>query len=104
MKHYGIVQWVDFARGVITEGEASGMREHLAAGCSECGDIADFCDKLSRVCRGMSPMPVPEAAVQRVRSIFLTTFPRPARRSFRIPIEVIFDSFLVPAPAGLRAS
>lgn len=104
MKHYGIVQWVEFARGVAPAGEAGSMREHLATGCPECQSIANFCDKLSRICRGISPAPVPEAAVQRARSIFLTRFPRPARRSFRIPIEVIFDSFLVPSPAGLRAS
>jgi hypothetical protein len=104
MKHYGIVQWVEFARGLMGTGEAQNMSDHLAAGCSECQGIADFCEKLSRICRGVAPMPVPDAAVQRARSIFLTKFPRPVKRSFRIPIEVIFDSFLVPAPVGLRAS
>jgi hypothetical protein len=104
MKHYGIVRWVDFARGAVAADEALGMREHLAAGCSACQDMADFCQKLSQVCRGMVSAPVPETAVQRARSIFLTRFPRPSKRSFRIPIELIFDSFLVPAPVGLRAS
>jgi hypothetical protein len=104
MKHYGIVQWVDFARGVVADGVAEGMREHLATGCPECQHIADFCEKLSQICRGMAPLPVPEAAVAAARSIFLAKFPRSPKRSFRIPIEVIFDSFLVPAPAGLRAS
>ncbi|SPE34942.1 conserved hypothetical protein [Candidatus Sulfopaludibacter sp. SbA3] len=104
MKHYGIVQWVDFSRGVVAAGEAQGMREHVAAGCSECHDMANFCERLSRICRGMAPMPVPEEAVQAVRAIFSTKISRPSKRSFRIPIEVIFDSFLVPAPAGLRAS
>jgi hypothetical protein len=104
MKHYGIVQWVEFARGLAATGEAQSMSQHLAEGCPECQGMADFCEKLSRVCRGITPMPVPDAAIQRARSIFLTKFPRPVKRSFRIPIEVIFDSFLVPAPVGLRAS
>jgi hypothetical protein len=49
-------------------------------------------------------MPVPDEAVRAARSIFAAHTRRPPKRSFRIPIEVIFDSFLVPAPAGLRAS
>jgi hypothetical protein len=104
MKHYGFVQWVDFARGVVGPGEEKGMRAHLATGCPECQGVADFCEKLSRICHGMAPMPVPEQAMQRARSIFLSKYPRPSKRSLRIPIEVIFDSFLVPSPAGLRAS
>ena len=39
MKHYGIAQWVDFARGVTPEPEGSMMREHLAAGCPECRQV-----------------------------------------------------------------
>lgn len=104
MKHYGIVQWAEFARGFVVAGEARSMEEHLATGCSECRGIADFCGKVAQICRGISPAPVPDVAVQTARSIFPTRFPRPVKRSFRIPIEVIFDSFLVPSPAGLRAS
>jgi len=104
MRHYGIVEWVDFARGVAQSGETEAMGAHLAGGCPECRGIADFCEKLSRVCRGMMAMPVPQNVVQRAASIFRAGFPRPSKRSLRIPIELIFDSFLVPAPAGLRAS
>ncbi|HWC97581.1 MAG TPA: hypothetical protein VG456_12540 [Candidatus Sulfopaludibacter sp.] len=104
MKHYGIAEWVDFVRGLSKPGEADGMRQHLAAGCAECQGISDFCETLAKVCRGMAPMPVPSQTLQRARSIFLMKFPRPSKRSFRIPIEVIFDSFLVPAPVGLRSS
>ena len=46
MKHYGLTQWVDFARGVIAEESGRVMRDHLNEGCSECRELAEFCEKL----------------------------------------------------------
>jgi hypothetical protein len=103
MKHFGIIEWVDFTRGVAPEVEKARMRAHLDAGCPECEGIAEFCNKLTGVCRNMAPSRVPDALVQQARSIFQAKLVRP-KRQFRIPVELIYDSFLVPAPAGLRAS
>ena len=104
MKHFGIVQWVDFTRGVTPEAEGSRMREHLLAGCLECRGIADFCEKLAGVCRTMTPSRVPDAVVQQARSIFQEKMAPAPKNQFRMPVQLIYDSFLVPAPAGLRAS
>ncbi len=104
MTHYGIVQWVDYARGVAAEGEHTAMQAHLAAGCVECGRLAAFCESLARVCRGMALWEAPESVVRRARAICPERVPGSPKRAMRIPIELIFDSFLVPAPAGLRAS
>jgi len=103
MKHFGIIQWVDFARGVTPEAEGMRMREHLEAGCLECREIANFCENLTGVCRTMTPN-VPDAVVQQARSIFQARLAAKPKRQFRIPVQLIYDSFLVPAPAGLRAS
>src|ERR1022692_1705267 len=104
MKHYGIAQWVDFARGVTPEHEGSMMREHLAMGCPECPQVLDFCDKLAHVCLALAPLRVPEAAVRNAQAIFPIRWPERPKRAVRIAAELIFDSFLVPAPVGLRAS
>lgn len=104
MKHFGIVQWVDFTRGAIPEAEGIRMRQHLEAGCTECQGMVEFCNKLAGVCRGMAPGPVPETVVQGARAIFQARLVHQPKRQFRIPVELIFDSFLVPAPVGLRAS
>jgi hypothetical protein len=103
MKHYGIAQWVDFARDLVTAEDAAAMRNHAAA-CEECRQIADYCSELASICVGMSHNPVPQAVVRRALSVFPLQFAARPRRSFRIPIELIYDSFLRPAPAGLRAS
>jgi hypothetical protein len=104
MKHYGIGQWVDFARGLTPEQEGNTMREHLATGCPDCREVLGFCDKLARVCLTLAPRRAPEAAVRNARAIFPVRLPDRPKRAVRIPIEVIYDSFLVPAPAGMRAS
>ena len=80
------------------------MREHLATGCPECRQVLDFCDKLARLCLAMAPNRAPEAAVRNARAIFPIRRPDRPERAVRIPIELIYDSFLVPAPAGMRAS
>ena len=104
MKHFGIAQWVDFARGVTPEQEGSIMREHLATGCLECRQVVAFCGKLARVCLALAPHRVPESAVRNARAIFPIRWPDRPKRGVRIPIELIYDSFLVPVPAGMRAS
>ena len=104
MKHYGIAQWVDFARGVTLEQEGRTMREHLATGCLECGPFAEFCDKLARVCLALAPYRAPEAAVRNARAIFPMRWPDRPKGAVRIPVESIYDSFLVPVAAGMRAS
>jgi len=104
MKHYGMDQWVDFVRGLLPETETTMMREHLLEGCSECKLVADFCEQLTSVCRSMVMDEVPESAVRLAKTIFPVRRLEPRKRAFRLPIELIYDSFMTPAPAGLRAS
>jgi hypothetical protein len=104
MMHYGIAHWVDFARGLVRETDQAAMREHLASGCSECGQLVNFCDKLASDCREMARRDVPESAVRLAHAIFPINGPPEPKRAARTPVELIFDSFLMPSPAGLRAS
>jgi hypothetical protein len=100
MSHYGILQWADYARGVASPAERSAIGEHLSSGCAECRAAAVFWGTLARVSGVMAQQQAPESAVKLARAIC----PAAPRRAFRIPCELVFDSFLAPAPAGLRAS
>jgi hypothetical protein len=104
MKHYGIVDWVDFARGVAPPEQGADMRAHLAGGCSDCLQMAEFCQRLAQICSGTELQPVPEAVLRQARALFPVRPPAPAKRPLRLPYELIYDSLLVPAPAGLRSS
>jgi hypothetical protein len=104
MKHYGIAQWVDFTRSLVPPEQRGEMQDHLADGCTDCQAALNFCDKLARVCSQLAACVVPDNAVRQARAIFpVRPLERP-KRAFRIPIELIYDSFLVPAPAGLRST
>jgi hypothetical protein len=109
MKHYALEQWIDFGRGLVSADDGMRMRSHLAAGCPSCQREADFCAQLTQVCQHLEAQrlgaeKVPEFAVRLARAIFpVRTSDRP-KRGTRIPVELIYDSFLVPMPAGLRST
>jgi hypothetical protein len=104
MKHYGIAQWVDFSRDLLSPVERGEMQDHLASGCSECGATLGFCDKLTGACGRMAASVVPEDALRQAMGIFPKPPAERPKRTFRIPAELVYDSFLVPSPAGLRSS
>jgi hypothetical protein len=104
MKHYGITVWVDHTRGLLPEDLKVEMTSHLEDGCPECQELADFCARLGSVCNELAAMEVPEWLTRNARAIFPVQHPEPRRRAIRIPVELIYDSFLAPAPAGLRAT
>ena len=104
MKHYAIDQWVDFSRGVAGPEEGERMQAHLADGCPQCHHLADFTAKLTETCGSLAATQVPDSAMRLARAIFPMRHTDRPKRGNRIPIQLIFDSFLVPAPAGLRAT
>jgi len=79
------------------------MVEHLA-GCGSCQSDAEFCSEVGQVCQRLEEYAVPDAVTRMARAIFPKRVAERPKRTFRLPIQLIYDSFLVPAPAGLRAN
>jgi hypothetical protein len=104
MKHYGMIQWVDFARGVVRGEEELQMKRHLAEGCAECRQLLDFCNAVEGTARSAAATPAPEWVVRKAQEIMPSKPAAKARRFFTLPVELIYDSFLAPSPAGLRSS
>ncbi len=104
MKHYAIDQWADFSRGVSPATERLLMEAHLSEGCAKCKSLSEFSARLVITAGTLADIQVPESTLRLARAIFpIRTQERP-RRGNRLPIELIFDSFLVPSPAGLRST
>ena len=103
MSHYAIDQWVDLNRGLIDGESAAVMRAHVE-GCHECAHLSDFTLRLVQVCTSSANVEVPESAVRLARAIFPVRAASRPKRGNRVPIELIFDSFLAQAPVGLRAT
>ncbi len=104
MKHYGVRHWVDLARRVATLTERAEMMAHLDAGCTDCQTVSDFCEKLASVAAVMRDQLVPESAARAAMAIFPARPRQRWKRALLVPVELVYDSFLVPIPAGLRAS
>jgi hypothetical protein len=104
MKHYSIAQWVDLSRGLMPEADSKTMAGHLADGCTECRDLAEFCERLDEVCAEMASAPPPESVVRSARAIFPTQTIVELAPVPRITAQLIYDSLLAPGPAGLRAT
>jgi hypothetical protein len=104
MKHFGISQWIDLVRGLVPEADALAMRNHLVEGCSECNELARFCHQLSSICVSAAQHPAPEWVVRSAKAMFPGHTQPKRRGAFRIPVELIYDSFLAAAPVGLRAT
>ena len=75
---------------------------HLASGCVDCRDLFGFTARLAATCANLRTIEVPESTTRVARAIFPTS--AQYGRDRRMPIELIFDSFLAPSPAGLRAT
>jgi hypothetical protein len=104
MKHYAIDQWADFSRGILVGEDSTAMQGHLNGGCTRCRQLWEFTSKLNETCARLGTTEVPESTVRLARAIFPVSAPERPTRGSRLPVELIFDSFLTPAPVGLRAS
>ena len=104
MKHFGILQWADLARGVAPLQESAAMREHLESGCAECRDAFEFCGALAGISKRMAVQQAPDWVARLVKAICPARPKRAPGSVVRIPVELIFDSFLAPCPVGLRSS
>jgi len=87
----------------VNSPEKAEMEQHLLSGCTRCLQEAAFCHQIGRVCHRIKAHPVPDSVTRLARAIFPVRSQPPTRGS-RLPIELIYDSFLVPAPVGLRAT
>ena len=104
MKHYGIDEWADFTRGLLAGEQRAQMQSHLQSGCQKCHRLSDFATRLAAACTGLAEHPVPESTVRLARAIFPVRVQQRPERGNRVPIELIFDSFLAPSAVGLRAT
>src|SRR5207237_3771335 len=104
MTHYAMEQWVDFSRQLVNPEERDRMIDHLATGCPECSRISSLTARLVVTCGNLREIEVPVYALRMARAIFPIRMSERPKRGNRLPIELIFASFLVPAPAGLRST
>jgi hypothetical protein len=102
VKHYDIVDWTDYVRGLAETSLASQMRQHLDAGCEKCARTAHTLQKMVGVIAAEATLDVPELVLHNALSIFSLGRTRKVPLT-RLLAQLVFDSFRQPLPAGVRS-
>lgn len=93
---------LDYQEGRTASTETARIREHLAAGCTECTRELQWMGKTTRTLRDAGNVVVPASLLERSRALFRERFPAPQRSSW-LP-QLIFDSRQQVAMAGVRGA
>ena len=103
MAHYEEDQWVDYVRGIDSPKVHVEMQSHLESGCSDCTRSMELFKKVVVAAAHDLEHAPPSYAVRSVKAYFSLqqTERKPALVRF-LELNLAFDSFSEPLPAGTR--
>lgn len=102
MKHFSLIEWVDFVRGLVTPEQRQSMQNHLDQSCSSCGKTVRLWMSVSEFARHEATYKPPPNAVRIAQSL-LVPLRLGLRETQRIQLaRLSFDSFDRPLPQGVR--
>jgi hypothetical protein len=104
MRHYSEEQWVDFARNTIEGSVKNAMQSHLNTGCAKCSQELAMWQHLHQVAQRTSNDQPSEGSLRIVKSAFAIQWPAKQPAPQAAIVELLFDSFLTPALAGVRSA
>ena len=103
MKHFTTEQWIDFVNGATTSSSTTEMQKHLEEGCQRCSQTALRWQRIRRAATTEASYQPPMETIRIVKAMFAgSEWVR--KKRLRRGIEVLFDSFLKPAPEGVRST
>jgi anti-sigma factor RsiW len=102
MGHSDIAEWADYARNLIDDGRRRAMAAHLASGCHRCQRSLSALERVMKMAHNELQQPIPEHALRSVKALPAVHLPERAPRLLSLALQLAFDSFLEPAPAGIR--
>ncbi len=103
MKHFDIHEWSDFARGLGDEASRQAMTDHLASGCARCDAALSAVQRVVTLAQNELDWQPPVHAVRSVKAFFALNLPERAPKLKSLALQLAFDSFMEPAPAGIRS-
>lgn len=104
MRHFDIADWTDYVRELVDAPARQAMRDHLASGCARCGRTVSALERVANLAREEIRQPVPEYAMRSVKALSALHLPERAPKLVSLALQLAFDSFLEPAPAGTRGA
>lgn len=93
----------DLGRNVGSEGRLETMKQHVQS-CEKCAIVADTWRRVAEVAHRL-PVPEPPESAVRIAKAFYSTHnaPKPSRLK-TLAAQLLFDTSLAPAQAGVRSS
>jgi hypothetical protein len=104
MSHFSDEAWFDFVRQLLSEAETAQMTRHLDEGCDDCQRLHVFWDKLYSITSREGEYEPDESDLRIVKAAYAAELPRLALPKNARLTDIVFDSFLEPAPAGFRGT
>jgi hypothetical protein len=103
MKHIRSEQWIDFVNQLITGEQMEPIRTHLDRGCRGCEAKLEIWRNIRGFATRELAYQPPEHAIRRIKDLLHRTIGTTRRSETNDSVELLFDSFMLPALAGVRA-
>jgi hypothetical protein len=103
MKHFRTEDWAEFVRRVASPDKQNKMQKHLDGGCKRCTKTVALWERVRQQALAEATYQPPEGAVRTVKAAYAERGLAKVRGGTLGRLELVFDSFLQPLPAGARA-
>lgn len=100
MAHFTLEQWADFARNTLKGKNKTDMQAHLDTGCERCGKVLKLWTRVREV-SSREHSYAPSASTLRIVKSMLSAAAKPSKQPV---LDLLFDSLLTPALAGVRST
>jgi hypothetical protein len=104
MNHFKTEDWIDYANKALAEKKKAEMRKHLDDGCQRCQRSAALWGRIRLAAARESSYQPPADTLRIVKAGFVSSDLVRQGRGSRGGVRLLFDSFLQPAPAGMRSA
>jgi hypothetical protein len=101
MMHYGLADWLDYARGLGSAPVRHQMASH-AAGCGRCAGTLASVERVGAALVADAAAEPPPGVVHLARAVFSQFQPASVIRLPRLLARLVHDGFAEPLPAGVR--
>ena len=103
MKHFTTVEWIDLVNQVVSPSVKQAMEEHLAD-CKQCTTEFLRWQRIRELTLGEASYQPPDQTVRIVKAAYAgSQLAAHRHQGARGVVQILFDSFLQPALAGVRS-
>ncbi|MGH9736002.1 MAG: hypothetical protein ACRD8A_15600 [Candidatus Acidiferrales bacterium] len=101
--HFALEELADLARNIGSADRLKAMKQHVAD-CRKCARASETWQRVARAAHRLPASEPPAGTVRIAKALYSTHEPRKARGPKSLVAQLLFDSSIAPAQAGVRSS